>query len=124
MELEKKVKDINLVFVCKTVQNVWVIAHYYSFDSQLTYISQHFNLSHIFVCLDYSRLCVSIPRRTLPVAVLSSRDGSKNSDQTDMQQVAPTLLKLFGGDNMEPDCSKAEKQQAFRTLQKVSFIFT
>jgi len=25
---------------------------------------------------------------------------------------------------MEPDCSKAEKQQAFRTLQKVSFIFT
>ena len=67
---------------------------------------------------------MSIPRRTLPVAVLSSRDGSKNSDQTDVQQVAPTLLKLFGGDNMEPDCNKAEKQQAFRTLQKVSFIFT
>ena len=67
---------------------------------------------------------MSIPRRTLPVAVLSSRDDSKNSDQTEVQQVAPTLLKLFGSDNMEPDCSKAEKQQAFRTLQKVSVIFT
>jgi hypothetical protein len=66
---------------------------------------------------------VSVPRRTLPVAVLSSRDGSKNSDQTEVQQVAPTLLKLFGSDNMEPDGNKAEKQQAFRTLQKVSFIF-
>jgi len=66
---------------------------------------------------------VSIPRRALPVAVLSSRDGSKNSDQPEVLQVSPTLLKLFGSDNMEPDCSKAEKQQAFRTLQKVSFIF-
>jgi len=67
---------------------------------------------------------VSLPQRTLPVAVLSSRDGSKNSDQTEVQQVAPTLLKLFGSDNMEPACSRAEKQQAFRTLQKVSFVFT
>ena len=90
----------------------------------MTYFSHHFNLLDTFVCLDYSRLCVSVPQRTLPVAVLSSRDGSKNSDQTEVQQVAPTLLKLFGSDNMEPDCSKAEKQQAFRTLQKVSFIFT
>lgn len=111
------------MFVCKTVQNIWVIAHCYSCISQLTYFSQHFNLLDTFVCLDYSRLCVSIPRRTLPVAVLSSRDGSKNSDQTEVQLVAPTLLKLFGSDNMEPDCSKAEKQQTFRTLQKVSFIF-
>jgi hypothetical protein len=66
---------------------------------------------------------VSVPRRTLPVAVLSNKDGSKNSDQTEVQQGAPTLLKLFGIDNMEPDGSKAEKQQAFRTLQKVTFIF-
>lgn len=90
----------------------------------MIYISQHINLLDTFVCLDYSRLCVSIPRRTIPTAVLSSRDGSQNSDQTEVQQVAPTLLKLFGSDNMEPDCNKAEKQQAFRTLQKVSFIFT
>jgi hypothetical protein len=86
-------------------------------------MSQHFNLLGTFVCLDYSRLCASTLRRTLPVAVLSNRDGLKNLDQTEVQEVASTLLKLFRSDNMEPECSKAEKQQAFRTLQKVGFIF-
>ncbi|XP_069674723.1 integrator complex subunit 1 isoform X2 [Periplaneta americana] len=67
---------------------------------------------------DYSRLCSTTPRQTLPVAALLNKDGMKMKDQTDVKQVATVLLQLFGSGTLEPEWSKAEKQAAFRTLQK------
>jgi hypothetical protein len=55
---------------------------------------------------------------------LSNKDGKNAKDQTDAKQVASILLQLFGSGTLEPEWSKAEKQQAFRTLQKVKLIFT
>jgi hypothetical protein len=55
---------------------------------------------------------------------LSNKDGTKVKDQTELKQVASVLLKLFGSGTLEPEWNKAEKQQAFRTLQKVKSIFT
>jgi hypothetical protein len=55
---------------------------------------------------------------------LSNKDGTREEGQTEMKQVTSVLLKLFGGGTLEPECNKAEKQQAFRTLQKVKYIFT
>lgn len=77
----------------------------------------------VFGCADYSRLCSTTPRQILPVVALSNKDGTKLKDQTELKQVSYVLLKLFGGGTLEPECSKAEKQQAFRTLQKVKAIF-
>ncbi|KAJ4450136.1 hypothetical protein ANN_01543, partial [Periplaneta americana] len=68
---------------------------------------------------DYSRLCSTTPRQTLPVAALLNKDGMKMKDQTDVKQVATVLLQLFGSGTLEPEWSKAEKQAAFRTLQKI-----
>ncbi|PNF16802.1 hypothetical protein B7P43_G18054 [Cryptotermes secundus] len=67
---------------------------------------------------DYSRLCSTTHRQTLPVTALSNKDGTKVTDQTEVKQVASVLLKLFGSGTLEPEWNKAEKQQAFRTLQK------
>jgi hypothetical protein len=77
----------------------------------------------VFGCADYSRQCSTTPRQILPVAALSNKDGTKLKDQTELKQVSSVLLKLFGGGTLEPEWSKAEKQQAFRTLQKVKAIF-
>jgi hypothetical protein len=40
----------------------------------------------------------------------------------DAKQVASILLQLFGSVTLEPEWNKAEKQQEFRTLQKVKLI--
>ncbi|XP_021917589.1 integrator complex subunit 1 [Zootermopsis nevadensis] len=67
---------------------------------------------------DYSRLCPTTPRPTLPVAALSNKDRTKVEHQMDAKQVASILLQIFGSVTVEPEWSKVEKQQAFRTLQK------
>jgi hypothetical protein len=54
---------------------------------------------------------------------LSNKDGTKVKDQTELKQVTSVLLKLFGDGTLEPECNKSEKQQAFRTLQKVKINF-
>ena len=63
------------------------------------------------------KLCCTTPRQTLPS---TSKDGKRIKDETDAKQVAAVLLQLFGSGTLEPEWSKAEKQQAFRTLQKVT----
>ncbi|PSN34190.1 hypothetical protein C0J52_18275 [Blattella germanica] len=67
---------------------------------------------------EYSRLCSTTPRQTMPITALTTKDGTRCKDLTDGKQVVPVLLQLFGGGTLEPEWSKAEKQQAFRTLQK------
>jgi hypothetical protein len=50
---------------------------------------------------------------------MSNKDETKLKDQTELKQVTSVLPKLFGDGTLEPEWNKAEKQQAFRTLQKV-----
>jgi hypothetical protein len=87
-------------------------------------VSELFVLLSISVCLDYSHLCPTTTRPTLAVAALSNEDIMKAEDQMDAKQVAYILLQLFGSETLEPEWNKAEKQQEFRTLQKVKLIFT
>jgi hypothetical protein len=87
-------------------------------------MSEHFIFISVCVFLDYSRLCPTTPRPTLPVTALSSKDKTRAEDQMNVKEVASILLQLFGSVTVEPEWNKAEKQQAFRTLQKVRLICT